>query len=372
MNNVLGSLELIRKINRSLILQTVKTHQPISRAQITRQLNLSKTTVIEIVDDLVNRKLLIELGEEKTSLGGGRPAIMFGFNPKSAYGIGIDIGGTKILIVITDLDGNIIFSNKFPTTGDIERIKRIINLSIEHSGVSMSKIIGLGIGVPGSISNNKVRLAKSLDWVDFDLIGQLKSSFPFPIFINNDVKFSCIGERWLGSGNMSNNILFIAIGTGIGSAILSEGNLVNGADNRAGEICYQTSRSDYEKGNHNIIGKFSVFEDKVSGTTLNRYGTDSETLLFNYSKGDSTTDQIVDEFILDLSIGLANAVSLINPEYVIIGGGVSESLGHLIPKIQKLIDTITPIKTKVKLATLGEKAGALGAIAYTFNQLEQV
>jgi glucokinase len=372
MYNVLGSLDLIRKINRSLIIQIVKAHQPISRAQISRKLNLSKTTVIEIVEDLVKRKLLIELGEEKTSTGGGRPAIMFGFNPKSAYGVGIDIGGTKILIVITDLDGNIIFTSKYPTTSKVEEIIEIIKLSIEQSGLTNNQIIGIGIGVPGSISENKVRLAKSLGWTNFDLVGQLKTRLPFPIFINNDVKFSCIGERWLGSGNMSNDILFIAIGTGVGSAILSNGYLVNGADNRAGEICYITSKADYMEGNLNVIGKYSVFEEKVSGTFLNRHGVDSETLLNNYKEGNSSIDRIVDDFILDLSFGIANAVSLVNPEYVIIGGGVSESMSKLVPEIQKLVDTITPIKTKIKLATLGEKAGALGAVAYTFNQLEQL
>lgn len=371
-NSTLGSLELVRKINRSLVLQTVKNSQPISRAQIARKLRLSKTTVIEIVDDLVKRKLIFEFSEKKMSSGGGRPAVMLGFNPKAAYGIGLDIGGTKILAVATDLLGNVVTCDKYPTTGNTEEIKGIICKTINKSGIDESEVISLGIGVPGTINDNKVRLAKNLGWIDFDLIGKLQTSFQFPIFINNDVNLSCVGEQWLGSGNMSNNIFFLSIGTGVGSAILSDGILVNGSDNRAGEICYQTSRADLEKGMKNVVGKFAAFEAKVSGTSLNSHGFDSELLLQDYLTGNVEIDNIVNNFVLDLSIVIANVVSLLNPEYVIIGGGVSESLTNLIPNIQKSVDELTPIKTKIKLATLGEKAGALGAVAFSFSQVEQL
>jgi glucokinase len=370
MDNVKGSLELIKRMNRSLVLETVKTCQPISRAQVAKKLKLSKTTVVAIVNDLVERKLLTELGEGTSSKGGGRPGMMLGFNPKSAYGIGVDIGGTKIQVIITDLVGEIVLEKKIETTNQIDELVSMIKDCIQEANISAEKVIGMGIGVPGTTRNGTVILAKSLGWQNLALETILKSQFHFPIFVKNDVQYALMGERWLGSGDNSDNIFFIAIGTGIGSAIICDGNLVTGQQNRAGEICYQTSKDDFTNGRVNIQGRSSVFEEKVSGSSLSRHNYPPEELFKLYS-GKSEVVPIIKDFVLDLSVVIANVVSLLNPEFVIIGGGVSDSMGVVINEIQELVSELTPTQTQVRLATLGGQAGALGAIAYTFERVEQ-
>ncbi len=371
MNNVVGSLDLIKRINHSLVLETVKTSQPLSRAQIAKKLKLSKTTVIAIVNDLLERKLVIELGEGASAKGGGRPGMMLGFNPKSAYGIGVDIGGTKILVIITDLVGEILFSKKFKTTNKIEEIVGLVNECIAEANISQKDVIGMGIGVPGTTKGGMVMHAKSLGWAVFDFQSVVQKYFSFPVFINNDVRYASMGERWLGSGNNSNNLFFIAIGTGIGSAIICDGTLVTGQDSRAGEICYQTSLEDIVNKRFNVLGKTSVFEEKVSGLSLSRHNHSAEELFDLYAQGSTESVPIIKNFITEISVVIANVVSLLNPEFVIIGGGVSESMGVVIDEIQAMVHDLTPIKTQVRLATLGGKAGALGAIAYTYEQVEQ-
>ncbi len=371
MDNVKGSLELIKRMNRSLVLETVKNFQPISRAQVAKKLKLSKTTVVAIVNDLVERKLLTELGEGTSSKGGGRPGMMLGFNPKSAYGIGVDIGGTKIQVIITDLIGEIVLAKKIETTNKVDELISIIKVCIQEANISADKVIGMGIGVPGTTRNGTVVLAKSLGWQNLDLESILKSQFHFPVFVKNDVQYASMGERWLGSGDNSNNIFFIAIGTGIGSAIICDGDLVTGQQNRAGEICYLTSRDDFSNGFVNVLGKSSVFEEKVSGSALSRHNYSPEELFKLYSKGSSEAVPIIKDFVIDLSVAIANVISLLNPEFVIIGGGVSDSMDVVIDEIQDTVAKITPTQTKVRLATLGGQAGALGAIAYTFERVEQ-
>jgi glucokinase len=371
MNNVVGSLDLIKRINHSLVLETVKTYQPISRAQIAKKLKLSKTTVIAIVNDLLERRLLFELGEGTSAKGGGRPGMMLGFNPKSAYGIGVDIGGTKILVIITDLVGEIVIIKKYQTTNNIDEIVAMINECVKEANISTKDIIGMGIGVPGTTRGGIVIHAKSLGWANFDFQSVIQSQFSFPVFINNDVRYASMGERWLGSGDNADNLFFIAIGTGIGSAIICNGNLIAGQESRAGEICYQISREDITNNHFNVLGKISVFEEKVSGSSLSRHNFSPEELFELYSKGSKDAVSIVKDFVFELSVVIANVVSLLNPEFVIIGGGVSESMDVVITEIQEMVDKLTPIKTQVRLATLGGKAGALGAIAYTFEQVEQ-
>lgn len=371
MNKLKGNLDIMKKINRSLILDTVRSHQPLSRAQIAQRLKLSRSTVSSIVEELLLKKLVVELGYGSSTSEGGRRGLELGFNPKSAYGIGVDIGGTKILVVITDLDGCIEFREKFSTTGDTKKIIEIIKLSINKAGLSENDVIAMGVGVPGITTKDGIVVdAPALKWTNLHLKSNLQEHFRFPIFINNDVNCGALGERWLGSGKNADDLFFIAIGTGVGSAIVANGELIQGYDCRAGEIGYNISENDIKQGQENHLGDFGVFEKKVSGSALAKYSSSPDQLFIEYAKGNKEAYEIIENFILQLSINIANAVNLLNPEIVVIGGGVSESMGDVIEKIQAFVDRCTPIKTKIGLATLGGDAGGLGAIAFAFKEIE--
>lgn len=372
MNNTTGNSDLIKRINRALILEKIKTSQPISRAQVAKELCLSKTTVSALVDELLRKRLVVELGETPSGKGGGRPACLLGYNPSSVFVVGMDIGGTKILTTITDLAGEVRHSRRVPTTNRVEELAQLALDTIREAGLEERDVIGLGVGVPGTVTAEGVVIqAKALRWANFDLRQELGSRLPFPLFIGNDVNCAAMGERWLGSGDNADNLFFIAIGTGIGSAIICNGELVNGCRNRAGEICYFTSRQDVESRNYNHFGEQGVLEKKVSGTALSRHGFPSKDLFRAYSQGDENASVIIRDFILDLSVAIANAVSLLNPEKVVIGGGVSESMSVIIDEIRQTVESLTPIRTDVHLASLGGNAGALGAIAYALHQVAQ-
>jgi glucokinase len=364
--------ELIKKINRSSVLEEIKNSQPISRAEIAKKLQLSKSAVSSIVDDLLHRKLVIELGEGSSTKEGGRKARLLGFNPKSGFGIGVDIGGTKILVIITDLLGNIEYKKKVKTTNSIEEIIALVKNSLVDANIRESQVIGMGVGLPGTVNVEKgtVLQASALKWTNLKLKELLMNEFPFPVVLNNDVNCAALGERWLGSGGNSNHLFFIAIGTGVGSAIISNGELVYGHDYQSGEIAFLTSREEFENKKLNAMGEHAVFENKVSGTALGKHKFPTEELFSLYSHGNQEAVNIIEDFILELSIGLANVTSLLNPETIIIGGGVSESMEVVVATIQETVNKLTPISTKIKLATLGGDAGAIGAISYAFQEVE--
>lgn len=371
MNNLKGNLDLIKKINRSRILATIRLNQPLSRAQIAQKLNLSRSTVSSIVDELLIKKLVVELGYGSSTSEGGRRGLELGFNPKSAFGVGVDIGGTKILLVITDLDGRIEYREKFETTSDTSKIIEIIKQCIHNAGLVENDVITMGVGVPGITTKDGIVVdAPGLKWTNLDLKSKFQESFSFPVFINNDVNCAALGERWLGSGENADNLFFIAIGTGVGSAIVANGELIHGFNYRAGEIGYNITENDIKQGMGNTLGEFGLFEKKVSGTALREYSSSPEQIFIEYARGNKDVLNIMDNFILHISINIANAVNLLNPEIVLIGGGVSESMEVVIKKIQESVDRFTPIKTKIGLATLGGDAGGLGAIAFAFNEVE--
>lgn len=251
----LGHLDLIRRINRSMVLNTIKSEQPISRAQVAKRLNLSKATVSAIVDEMIQKKLIMEYGACPSNGGVGRPSTMLGFNPKSAYCIGMDIGGTKLLLIITDLAGEIIYEKKLPTSNRVEELVRITRDGIRNCGLEEKDIFGMGVGVPGTVlSDGVVVRAKALQWNQLPLQQMLNDEFSFPVFVGNDVNLAALGERWLGSGEQVDDMLFISLGTGIGGAIVCNSQLVLGAQGRSGEIGYFLESCDAEQGNLNRLG----------------------------------------------------------------------------------------------------------------------
>lgn len=254
-------------------------------------------------------------------------------------------------------------------TNQVEEIIGIVKESIKESAIPEEKILGMGIGVPGRANSEIVFRAKALNWTNLNLHEIFKPHFPFPTFINNDVNCAGLGEMWLDPSGIK-NLLFIEIGQSIGSAVINEGNLVYGHDYQAGEIAYQISRSDFENGKFNLMGKPGVFESKISGIALAESGYSPEVLFQKYSHGEQQVISIVDSFVVELSVFIANATNLINPERVIIGGDVSESMDIVINQISELVTNLTPIKTEISLARLGGDAGALGAIAFMFKQIE--
>lgn len=369
MNNIAAHHDLIKKINRSLILKEIKTEQPISRAQIAKKLSLSKSTVSAIVDELLTKKLVIELGEKSSPKGGGRPALMLGYNPDSAYGIGLDIDRVRILVIISNLVGDIVFKKVVKMTNQVNEIIDLVKQCIREANIPEEKIIGMGIGVPGRTDREKVFSAKALNWTNLNLQELFSPHFSFPAFINNDVNCAGLGEKWLDPVGIK-NLFFIEIGQSIGSAIISDGNLIYGHSYQAGEIAYNISQSDIENNRFNLLGQTGVFESKISGSALSRSGYPADVLFQKYSQGEKEVISIVESFVTELSIFIANSINLINPEKVIIGGGVSESMEIVINQIRDMVMNLTPIKTNITLARLGGDAGALGAIAFAFEQVE--
>ncbi|HZG84312.1 ROK family transcriptional regulator [Paenibacillus sp.] len=368
-----GSLELIKNINRSLVLEQIRNHQPITRAEIAKRLNLSRSTVSLIIDDLIEKKFVVELGFGDSTREGGRRGMKLGFNPKSAYGVGVDIGGTKILMALTDLDGNVVHKEKRPTVFEIPAVIEAIQDFIAQAPVDAERIIAMGIGVPGTFDKNTGVLIDSpaLGLHGVNLKGEIEPHFPFPVFLGNDVNLAALGERWRGAGDNADDVVLIALGTGVGGAIIANGELVLGHRSMAGEIGYFITPEEIRQGVVSRPDQFGAFEDKTSGTALNKYGVTAEELFERYEKGDPDTKEIVESFIVEMTAAIANVASLLNPEKVIIGGGVSESLGSVIESIKKKVDECSPNKTAIELARLGGDAGAIGAIAYAFQQIQE-
>lgn len=299
---------------------------------------------------------------------------------KKQYAIGVDIGGTKILLLAANKYGEVVHKKKVDSTGDLNKICQLIDVFIEESRISKEEILGMGIGVPGEVnsSDGVVRLSIQMGWNDINVKEYISKRFDFAVFVKNDVNFSALGERWIGNGNNSENIVYISIGTGVGGAIIANGHLIEGYNYSAGEFGYIIDAEDVKKGFFNEIEDFGSLERKISGYTLSskasKMGFSCEDLFREYMKGNVLAADVIDKFISELSIAIANLVSILNPEYVIIGGGVSESMEGIKGYISENVKKLTIFPAQIKLSKLGGEAGAFGCIYYvlhqTINQIE--
>ena len=367
-----GHLELIRRINRSLILNMVKEKQPISRAQMAKALGLSKTTVSSIVDELIQKRLIVEYGDACTGTGAGRPSIMLGFNPKSSYCIGVDMASAKTRMLLTDLSGEILFEKKIATVSQIDQISQAIEAFLAEHSIRMEMIFGMGVGVSGDVTAEGVVISsRAFRWNHLPFQALLKQRFPFPVYVGNGVNLAALGERWLGSGKQVDDMVYVRIGSGIGGALICNGQLVLGTHGSAGEMGYFLESRDLELGSINQKGIPGVLERKCSGTALARYGCSPEELFSSYSQGNPEVVLTVERFIREISVAIANAVSLLNPAKVVIGGDISEYMAPVIQRIQDEVRSMTPIQTDISLACLGGRAAALGAVDFVMTRIEQ-
>lgn len=360
-----------------MVLSCVKKEQITSRAEIAKKLSLSKPTVSKIVNQLIDEDWVFETGTGEASTSGGRKPVKLKFNPRKAFVIGVDIGGTKVAVGILDLVGNVCAYSEFPTqqyiaNGFFEQMKYKIDAMIKENRIEKSKILGMGVGIPGitNVESGVVQDAPALGWKNFPVKEKLKEFFDIPIYIDNDVNINVLGEQWKGAGKGKSNLIYIAIGTGIGSGIMINGELYRGSNYSAGEMGYMVTDRQYANKYYPVYEGYGFLESVASGSSIGNsltrklgYKITADEAFSLYEQGNSAVKDVIEEAVDHLSIGIANYISLLDPEVVIVGGGVSGSFSLFEQTIKDAISHYTPQKCKVVKTTFGKEAGVIGAVA---------
>jgi len=275
------------------------------------------------------------------------------------------------MILIADQAGDIVYRNKVNTSGEFDVISEHIAESLRIADISLEQVAAIGFGVPGIANSEEgtVIEAPALQWNHVPFRERMQQYFDKPIFVDNDVNCAALGERWIGSARNTNDFVVVAIGTGVGSAIMANGSLVKGNDYMAGEVAYMVVEQDVLGNRSNTFGDFGLFEKKISGVALSQHGTPPHELFKRFANGDEQSVSIIRQFVSDLSIGIANMVSMLNPRKVILCGGVSQSLPAVLELIRSTVASLTPIPTTIELTSIGEEAGAIGAVALAFEKV---
>ena len=303
------------------------------------------------------------------------------------YGFGIDLGGTTVKLAYFDENGTMLDKWEIPTdtSEDGKNILSDIAASVESylvkNNIPREDIIGLGMGVPGPVSSDGVvHTCINLGWGVLNIEQALREKTGFAAKAGNDATVAALGEYWVGGGKGYNNMVMVTLGTGVGGGIIVEGKLLNGAHGAGGEIGHMTlHREETLRCN---CGKYGCVEQYCSATGVVRTAkrhlekTDAPSCLraienltckdvFDAgAKGDAVAAEILDMVYYNLAEFLGNLCVTVDPDVVVIGGGVSKAGTPLLDGIRKYLPQHQIYATRnveLSLATLGNDAGAYGA-----------
>jgi len=292
------------------------------------------------------------------------------------YGFGVDLGGTTVKIAYFDETGNLLEKWEIPTVTENNGAQIIPDIAdsilgyLRNNHIAADSILGIGIGVPGPVnSKGAVNKCVNLGWGVFNIADELSKSTGFKVKAGNDANVAALGEYWMGGGKGCDNMVFVTLGTGVGGGIVIEGNLLHGTHGSGAEIGHMVLNR-----NETAVcgcGKRGCVEQYCSATGISRlaklHGMGDMTCKGIFDAGKEGNPQalvVLDEYYEYLGEFLGSLCSVVDPEIVVIGGGVSKAG-------QVLIDGVTSrfhkyvfhaaSNVQFALASLGNDAGAYGA-----------
>lgn len=379
-----GTFQLMKSVNKSIVLNKIRTSEPISRAQIAKETKLTPPTVSSIVRELIEQELVVE-SELGKSQGGRKPTMLL-INKNGYYVIGVDAGPRTIKCVLSNLSGQLkdraVVSIDPPLTNETfltllkDSVKKIL-----QKVRNPEKVIGIGVAMHGVVDfeTGTSLVAPILQLKNIPIKEELERALNFEVKVENDARAMALGESWFGQHGQISSMVAVNIGSGVGAGVVVDGKLYHGATDLAGEVGHMTIDMNgeiCECGNRGCLEAYASAPSIVKRANRkmpNKEIMSSEEIYQLAVNGDQDCIDILEETGKILGIGLTNLIHIINPELIILGGGVSNAEKFILPAIQKTIEEkgLTPRAkdTEVLISKLGDDATALGAVALFLVEL---
>lgn len=362
----LGSRELIRDINSKLVLETIVTRQPISRAAISKELGLTKATVSAIVQELISNHLVLEIGSDDTSLG--RKPILLSFHKDCGYAVSVEIGTSSISAMRSDLlcKGRTVRQiSTPPAQGLADSICTLIRSMCGPDG-STDGLVGICLAIHGITKHNEIIFTPYYEIEDIPLCSILTGQFHVPVFVHNEANLSAIGEYSVLSGRHK-NIANLSIHSGVGMGLILNGRLYSGHTGRAGEFghtvisrggrrCPCGSRGCLEQytSERAVLADYAAVSGK-SDPTLARFAA-------AVRANDPAAAGVLDEFIQNLSIGVSNILNCFDPEILFINSSFIREFPDLCERILAALAGSARRDLTLLPSRLQESAALIGGI----------
>ncbi|QDS32751.1 ROK family protein [Brevibacillus brevis] len=381
-----GNSKLVKKLNKEEVLQQVVLHGQISRADISKQTQLSRPCVSALVDEMIQEGLLQEVGMGDSK--GGRKPILLEYNYQAYAIAGAIFEGSTLDMAIADMKGEFLARYRKrlaqPANGEtvIEDLAAGLDRLLRESGVPRERLLGMGVGLQGVTQRGSgtVSFSPSTGWMGSPIQQTIEARLGLPVIIDNDVNMMTLGEYVRGAGVGHTNVVYMYVGTGIGAGIILDGQFYRGSREAAGEIGFMMIGSVHNRPN----GASGVFETHYSIPGIQEQ---AKGFLSDLQEGSSVIEELIrhakqnaeaKELLADVyrhwAYGMANIISILNPEILILSGEMVHVDGEGVKQIHEWLREWVPEVPNLEKASLGERAGLIGAVhsvleAFPFTRL---
>ena len=368
---------VLRSNNERLLLGRLRADGPTSRAELARITGLSKPTVSTALGRLEQAGLVREVGKV-ASAGRGRSPVLYEADPTAGYALGIDIGRSWLRAAVADLDGTVLGrdderNQTEDADGLVAAVGALARRVTAEAGIEWTKVLYTVVGSPGVTDSDthEVRYAVNLPgWGRRGATDLLQRELGTGLAVENDANLAALGEYWAGAGKGCELFVYLLVGTGIGSGIVSGGKLFIGAHGAAGEIGYLPwGASDGTEGAD--APRRGMLEDAAAAdsvlTLARARGLDaaeSAKDVFDAARsGDPKALEVVGLEAERLAHGVAAVAAVLDPARVVLGGGIGDNADLLLDPLRAALGRITPLSPELVPSQLGGEAVLRGAIA---------
>jgi predicted NBD/HSP70 family sugar kinase len=379
--------QLLRRVSAGAVLEFLRASAAVTVTDVMAATGLTRATTIAVCEDLVRRGWVLER-ENQREFGGyqkGRPARRFELDERAGVVLGMDIGYSKVTVVVSDLRGRTLGRSSRPfqagEVGSRERIAFIDGVAVaalRSAGMEPGQVLAVCAGVAAPVDRHGDVVATQEFWGLFDLglRPALKEARGWTVLLENDANLAALGERWQGAAAGIDDVVVILASERLGSGIVEGGRLVHGTRGSAGELAYL----DLVEGVGDTYGIAHLARTwaaealaTAAPTTLRSVQgrVEAEQVFTAADQGDAVALAILDRLADRMARVVGTVATLLNPELVVIGGGVADSAGVLLGPISERLKEFTATPARVAVSPLGDSIVTVGAVRCALDYVER-
>ncbi|GAA0599467.1 ROK family protein [Kutzneria viridogrisea] len=381
-----GTPASMRELNQRIVLDRLRSGGAATRPGLAKDTGLSKPTVGQALLDLEQDGLVRPIG--RTSAGPGRSAVLYEADPAAGHVLGVDIGRARIRLAVADLAGTVVARVDEPNrcrsaSALVRTVHELASRTAEQAGLGLSDLVATVVGSPGvpDRSSRILHYAPNLPgWGRRGLLDELEEVLGPSLLVENDANLSAVGERDRGAARGVDVFVCVNVGTGIGMGIVLDGKLFRGAHGAAGEVGYLPYGWTGEDEGGWTPSAPGLLEEAAAANSVvalarerGLSGARSAREVFALARaGDAGALAVVEQEARRLAFLVASVSAVIDPELVVLGGGIGANTELLTGPMEQALRRIGPLFPRIVPGELGEDAVLTGAIATALRAAQEI